>query len=395
MKARRLFRSRKSVLFVRPDYHCTFFYQTQLRQLGWRAEIFVPWGYPDHLLFRESDVLRPPAADIVRSFRIRRVLNHFLSSLWYLANGWKYEFHLYYGPPPVWLNFISRLTPNGTPWPSLSLAKLWGSKLIFLPTGCREELSKKEFEALDDGQVCGNCGFWDRCNDRENNQHFLTIRKYFDMVIGTGATPPTELTTTQMKWKAIDLELWRPNLEVPGRFQLSSTRAIRVLHSFSSNGRSFQGRNIKGSPLILDAIKRLKAEGLDVELVYLTDTPSNEMRFYQALADIFVEQLRYGWWGSTGVEALALGKPVICYLRESWKQFFLSNFTEYDSLPIVEADGNTIYAVLRELVVNEVARRVAGENSRRFAERHFDPVKNAESLQSALLSMVQPVHLNT
>lgn len=387
MKLPRVARSKKSVLFVRPDYHCSFFYQAELRRLGWQSDIFVPWGYPEHLLYRNSDVVRPLSATRVKALSARRILDHLLSSLWYILNGWKYKFQIYYGPPPVWFNLITRFTPNGTPGLSLSLAKLWGSKLIFLPSGCREELSKQEFEALDHGAVCGNCGFWDRCNDEENLEHFSTVRRYFDGVIGSGSTPPTQFPTTHLKWKAIDLELWKPGLSIPQKRKLPPTTAIRILHSFSSNGRSFEGRNIKGSPLIIAAVERLKSEGYNVELVYLTDVSSSQMCFYQAQADIVVEQLRYGWWGSTGVESMALGKPVICYLRKSWKKFFLNTFPEYDTLPIIEADAGSIYSVLRELVVDEKARTIAGEASRKFAERHFNPVENALALESYLLSL--------
>lgn len=381
------FKRGRTILFVRPDYHCSFFYKDELRKRGWSADIFVPRGYPEKLLYRDSDVLRAPSADKVKSTPARQALEHFMSSLWYLANGWKYEFHIYYGPPPVWFNLRTKVTPHGTPGYSLWLAKLWGSKLVFLPTGCREELSKQEFESLDDGTVCGNCGFWDRCSDQENLRHFSTIRRYFDGVIGLGFTPPTQFPTTHLKWKSIDLQLWKPGLSIPRERRLPPTNAIRILHSFSSNGRSFGGRNIKGSPLVIAAVERLKSEGHKVELIYLTDVPSNQMRFYQAQADIIVEQLRYGWWGSTGVETMALGKPVICYLRSSWKKLFLDTFPEYDTLPIVEADAANIYSVLRNLVIDEKARAIAGEESRKFAERHFNPAENAEALERYLLTL--------
>lgn len=355
--------------------------------MGWRADIFVPWGYPEHLLYRQASIIRPPAIGKFVTQKAEQVFNHILSSIWYLCNGWRYEFHLYYGPPPVWLNLITPVTPAGTPSLSLKLAKLWGCKLVFLPTGCREEYSKQEFELLDNGSVCGNCGFWDRCNDEENNRHFAIIRRYFDRVVGTGSSPNSQFFTSHLKWKSIDLDLWKPNLAVPLDKVLPPTGKIRILHSFSSNGRSFQGRNIKGSPFVKSAVDKLVSEGYDVELLYLTDIPSNQMRFFQAQADIVVEQLHYGWWGSTGVEALALGKPVVCYLRPSWKKFFLTQFPEYSSLPIVEATVSSIYSVLRDLVVDQQLRKLAGERSRKFAMQHFDPARNAIDMECFLLEI--------
>ena len=101
------------------------------------------------------------------------------------------------------------------------------------------------------------------------------------------------------KYKSIDLDLWSPNLEIPEEYLLPKTKNLRILHSafLDKSGRSWKGRNIKGSPYIIEAIKRLKEEGHSVEYFFINNKKSNEMRFYQAQADIVVEQLIYGWWG--------------------------------------------------------------------------------------------------
>lgn len=84
---------------------------------------------------------------------------------------------------------------------------------------------------------------------------------------------------------------------------------------------------------------------------------------------------------------MALGKPVVCYLRPAWKEFFLKTFPEYDSLPIVEANTETIYEVLKELVINEKYREQRGREARLFAERHFNVRKNAAELEKIFLSL--------
>lgn len=383
-----MFRKRESVLFVRPDYHCSFFYRDEMRRMGWKADIYVPWTYPEHLLYSTQAIKRPKKKGGGSNGWTGKVVTSLWAALWYLWNAWRYEFHVYYGRPPIFLNFPTRLNPQGTPGLALEIAKMWGCKLIFLPTGCHEELSKKEFSQLDNGSVCINCGVWDRCNDTDVNlPHFARIRKYFDITIGTGSTPATELPTTHIKWKSIDLNLWKPKLLIPDSHRIVQSANLKILHSFSSNGRDFEGRNIKGSPVIRQAVERLIDEGHQIEFMHLTDVSSNQMRFYQAQADIVVEQLRYGWWGSTGVEAMALGKPVVCYLRPSWKEFFFRNFPEYDKLPIIEANVDTIYDSLRILVEDEDYRLRMGNKSRVFAERHFNPRMNAKSFARLLLGL--------
>ena len=209
------------------------------------------------------------------------------------------------------------------------------------------------------------------------------------MGIGAGTNISTQFKTTQIKYKTIDLNLWHPDLSIPVEHQLPPTSNLRILHSsyLAKSGRDWQGKNIKGSPFVLAAVERLKHEGHAVDYFFIDNKPSNQMRFYQAQADIVVDQLIYGWWGSTTVEASALGKPVVCYLRPSWKQFFLKTFPEYDDLPIVEADTNTIYEVLKKLVTDAEYRRQKGRESRIFAEAHFDPVKNTQALIETLESL--------
>ncbi len=382
-------RNKKSILFINPDYHCSFFYRDQFRLLGWRADIFVQPTYPNELLFSDSDIKRPFKVH-GKSIFLERCLGHVLKRMWYLANFWRYKFHLYYGPPPAF-SFLERnlgltILFGKDFLIELWLANLFGIKLIFMPTGCNEDESKANFGLLDGGNVCANCGAFDRCNDERNLLNFSRIRRYFDLNIAGGSIHSSQYKSTHIKYKAIDLEQWSPSIAIPIENQLPESASIKVLHSsfLKNSGRTWNGRNVKGSPYVLSAIKRLREEGHPVEYYYIENVPSNKMRFYQSQADIIVEQLIYGWWGSTGVEAMALGKPVVCYLRPSWKDSFFKTFPEYDGLPIVEADTKTIYEVLKSLVVDADLRRQKGDESRRFAETHFDPQKNTRSFAAIL-----------
>jgi len=382
-------RKKKSILFIRPDYHCSFFYRGGFRKLGWKADIFVSPECPENLLYSDQDVLRSPRLAGDR-FLCVRWLNYTVFLLWWLTKFWQYEFHCYYGRPPVIKSIEQKLGLTrlfGKDFlVELSLAKLFGVKLIFLPTGCHDDESKANFTKLDDGNICSNCGSWNRCNDELNNLNFSRIKRYFDMQIGVGAIDSTQFKMTHMKYKSIDSTLWSPSIEVPVEHQLPKTGNLRILHSayLEKSGRNFLGRNIKGSPFVFAAVERLKAEGYPVEYFFITDKPSNQMRFYQVQADIVVEQLIYGWWGSTFIETSALGKPVVCYLRPCWKGFFLKTFPEYRNLPIVEADTETIYEALKKLVTDSSYRRQKGEESRQFAETHFNLEKNTKAFIKTL-----------
>lgn len=381
-----------SILFVQPDYHCSFFYRDELRKLGWKVDIYLPRGYPNGLLYSTENLLKPWQFGKGNNILLK-VLNRLILFFWWLGKFWQYKYHIYYSSPQAVNLFeqkigVHRIFGNDFLL-ELFLAKLLKIKLIYLPAGCHEEETKENFSKLDEGNVCNNCGIWNRCNDSINSKKFSIINRYFDMVIGIGSMDSTNLPMTHFKYKCIDLNLWSPNLKIPLENILPPTDKIRILHSsyLSKSSRDWNGRNIKGSPFVLAAIERLKNEGYPVEYYFINDKPSNQMRFYQLQSDIVVEQLIYGWWGSTFVEASALGKPVVCYLRPSWKKFFFKTFPEYSSLPVVEADTSSIYDALKKLVIDTEYRRQKGEESRNFAELHFNPEKNAAKLIKLLKAL--------
>jgi hypothetical protein len=374
---------KKSILFVNPDYHCSFLLRDELRARGWRADIFIPPGYPKKLLYKNEGIT-------LLYTKNNRWLNIFQSFFYLVLFFFRYKYFLIYGGSNILALFDDRLRPllRDDFCLDLSLARILRKKIMYLPSGCLEDETKANFSKLDNGNVCKNCGWSEGvCNDEMNTLHFGIKRRYGNFFFGNGTIDSTQFSHTHTKYKSIDLTLWHPHAEIPEEFNLPQTNNLRILHSFYNVDREHNDKNIKGSPFVLNAIERLKREGYQVEYFHLHNVPSRFMRYYQIQADIIVEQLIYGWWGSTGVECMALGKPVICYLRPEWKEFFLKTFGEYNSLPIIEATPPNIYEVLKELVINKEQRKQKGRESRIFAERHFDVRKNAVELERHFLSL--------
>lgn len=383
-------KSNKSILFVRPDYHCSFFYRKNLREMGWKADIFVEASYPKQLLYQNDEILTP--FQLNDKFFLSWYLNKILNFFYYLRILSRYKYYVYYSRPSytfdLWENKLRLDKIFGSGFSlSLSIAKLFGRKIIYLPAGCHDVESQEVYMTFDNGNVCKNCGSFDKCDDRLNNQNFSTVRRYADLVIGDTFLNSSQFSSVHFRYKSIDLDLWNPGIVIPEKYRLEDNGKLRILHSYIQDGRDFAERNIKGSQYILAAIDRLISEGYPVEYFCISNLKSNEMRYMQVQADILVEQLIYGSWGSTGVECMALGKPVICYMRQSCKDFFLKTFPEYNELPIIEANTSNIYQVLKKAVTDTEFREKEGIKSRKFAERHFDPRKNAETFSELLLEL--------
>jgi glycosyltransferase involved in cell wall biosynthesis len=77
---------------------------------------------------------------------------------------------------------------------------------------------------------------------------------------------------------------------------------------------------------------------------------------------------------------MALGKPVICYLRESDLKFIPEEMKR--EIPIIEATPETVYQVLKTyLTVRREELQQIGRNGRSYVENWHDPLRIAARLK--------------
>jgi glycosyltransferase involved in cell wall biosynthesis len=93
-------------------------------------------------------------------------------------------------------------------------------------------------------------------------------------------------------------------------------------------------------------------------------------------------------------EAMMLGKPVVCYLRDEWLERMRRQVPGYiDELPVVSATPETVEGVLKDLVNDPERRRALGERSRAFALKYHSAAAGArrmDEIYRALLSGAAP-----
>lgn len=165
----------------------------------------------------------------------------------------------------------------------------------------------------------------------------------------------------------LDIANWLP-------VEKETPTAPVVLHAPSHRGA-------KGTRYIVEAISRLKSEGVPLEFVLVENLSNADARKLYERADLVVDQLLVGWYGGFAVEAMALGKPTICYLRQS-DFVFLPDAMRAD-LPLIVATPTDIYAVLREWLVDRRGELQArGWMSRHYVERWHDPLRIARDLKA-------------
>ena len=185
--------------------------------------------------------------------------------------------------------------------------------------------------------------------------------------------------TPDMKWFLPERAKFIPYactniLDLVPSFQEVSTNSLKVCHAPSD-------RDVKGTSFILNAVEKLRRDGYAIELQILENLSHDKVLERISDCDVFIDQLHHGWYGGVAVEAMALGKPVICYIRE--KDLIYVSELMVSDLPIIHSNPDFIYETLRTLLSQSHSSLVQiGRDSRRFVEAWHDPMKIAGEILS-------------
>lgn len=127
-------------------------------------------------------------------------------------------------------------------------------------------------------------------------------------------------------------------------------------------------RGIKGTRFIYPVLDRLRSDGVKFEFVQIEGMSRAEARKVYERADLLIDQLLAGWYGGLAVELMALGKPVVAYIRENDLKYIPSEMAS--ELPIIYADPESLYKVLHYyLTEGKSALKDIGLRGRQYVER--------------------------
>lgn len=229
--------------------------------------------------------------------------------------------------------------------------------------------------ALGSPNCCTDCtriGTACRCDDRAGSLNMQRLKRAGSIVFSMGDM--LEYTPGSRN----DLFFWP--LDIDGRHRplprrKSDTgepdRPLRVVHA--PNHREF-----KGTRYLEAAVAELQAEGVPIELVMVEKLPNHEALAVYRTADVIFDQCLIGFHGYFALEAMALGKPVMCYIRKP-EQYLL----EPQECPIINTHVDTLRDDLRQLVLTRDQLAGIGQRGRVYVERHYSRAAFAGRLQRA------------
>lgn len=125
-------------------------------------------------------------------------------------------------------------------------------------------------------------------------------------------------------------------------------------------------RGFKGSEVVAAAVEELQRRGRRFRYLELHGRSHPEVIAAMATADLVVDQVRVGAFGTVSVEAIALGKPTVCYLLPEVRDTLPAD------LPLIDANPANLVEVLDEWLADGARRRDRGAVGRAYAERVHD-----------------------
>ncbi|GAB2552308.1 hypothetical protein [Leucobacter ruminantium] len=154
------------------------------------------------------------------------------------------------------------------------------------------------------------------------------------------STPDLLLDVPQAAWCPVSVDTAR--WAAPARPPRDHSAPLRVVHAPSNPV-------LKGTPLIMPTLEKLAAEGV-IEFRIIQGVPSAEMPALFAESDVLLDQFRLGSYGVAACESMAAGCAVVGQVSAQVREAVAA--ASGRELPIVEANPDTLEAVLRELAAD-------------------------------------------
>lgn len=179
--------------------------------------------------------------------------------------------------------------------------------------------------------------------------------------------------TKFLPYSSIDLDEWKPI------YIKKSAQKLKIGHAPSN-------RSSKGTELIIKSLNKLKKEGFDFELVLIENLSNQKARTLYESVDVLIDQLYSGWYGGISVELMALGKPIMVYLRESDFRFIPKQMVR--DFPFLRINVNTIENDLKSLLtMNRDKLLEIGYKSRIYVEKWHDPRKVVRKINNDIYKL--------
>lgn len=247
------------------------------------------------------------------------------------------------------------------------LIKQKGKKLVCVFTGDDSRwyyCMKQEFESYGMPPIVYEPGYdYSIANLERHLAHLRGAEKYADVIVSIPNQAQMALRPYYLFYCTLDLH----------SFPFSPEQRVipKIVHAPSNP-------HFKGTKYFLDALDRLKSEGVQFDFQLVQNVPNQEaIRMYQD-ADILLNQVYCPCGGKLAHEGMALGKVVLT--RMGYDKGYDEKTPE--GCPLVDVGPETVYHKLKEIIGDvELRKKLAIEGREYVAKYNAAPIVAAQMLE--------------
>lgn len=321
-------------------------YKKAFEEIGYVTDFYSfsrhPFGYSTHKMLRRFN---------------NKLLNYINSSIYCLKFLIKYDYFILISGANLFNNFFD-----------MKLYRFFGKKTMAIFVGCdiqQPELIKANKKI--NYSSCQNCSEeymkFVNCEPLKKIVQTRLIEKYFDVILCHFMNSDSLERDYHHLVVPINIE------ELSKYINTTKNKIPIILHAPSNT-------QYKGTSYLITAVEQLKNEGYVFEFRLIQNVPIEQLYEEISKSDLVVDQLIQGWYGLLPMEAMAISKPVICYMREE-----LLSKLPYDC-PIINANPETIYNVLKFCLGNKDYLKERSRAGREYVKHYHNSKDIAKSLIS-------------
>jgi len=158
----------------------------------------------------------------------------------------------------------------------------------------------------------------------------------------------------------INTHIWSPKITYSQND--GQNGVVRILHT--PNHRGF-----KGTEFLIDAVEKLKNEGLRIELILCENLPNDRVREMMGEVDILAEQF-IAPYAMSGLEGMSSGLPVMTNMSNDQYLRVFRLYSYLNECPILSTTPETLKENLRVLVTHPELREQLGKAGRQYVEKY-------------------------
>lgn len=314
----------------------------ELRKLGYDA---LSVTYPDPFK-RITDIELKHGGNVIQK-GIRHFWNIYLKMYYFI----RYDiFHFYYGKSLLPKNY------------DLPFYKVFGKKIVFHYLGNDVMTCSKSIEIHSYPFMQFLVGKNEMSRYDETIEMNIARQKKYSNLELVCLPPYLNFVSNSILFNlGIDLGKYLPSNV--------SVKHITICHAPTD-------RRIKGTSHVINAIDRLKREGFNFNFNLIENIEHSKLREEIIKCNIFVDHVIGTFYGTVGIEAMALGRPVFCIMDES----VLNNISYSDEIPVVNTNPTNLYENLKYYIKNSHLLPEIGKKSRQYVEKYHDIKEQAKEL---------------